>query len=68
MDKQEATMTVSQVNEMLDKQRTEAHNKIIEFHESIKSFCSKQVSSAFIKSATIAYETKLWKYFESSNP
>lgn len=60
-DKREATMTISKVQELLDKQRKEAHDNIMEFSEKIKRFTSKQVVSAFAKSASIAYETKVWK-------
>jgi hypothetical protein len=62
-DKQEATMTISEVQELLDKQRKETHDNIVKFSATVACFTSKQVVAAFSKSASIAYETKLDKYF-----
>jgi hypothetical protein len=58
-DKQEAMMTISEVRELLDDQRTEAHNNIIAFADKIKPFVSKQVISAFGRAASIAHRTKV---------
>ena len=58
-DKQEPTMTISEVQELLDKQRKAAHDGIIKFSDTVARFTSKQVTAAFGKAASIAYRTKV---------